>query len=147
MSASAEISVVIPVYNEEEVIEASYHRITRVMEGLKRPYELVFVNDGSSDASPRILRGICERDRNARALFFSRNFGHQAAISAGLEKARGRAVIVIDADLQDPPEVIPEMIAKWDEGYEVVYGRRARRKGETAFKKGRAALFYRSLTA
>jgi dolichol-phosphate mannosyltransferase len=147
MSASAEISVVIPVYNEEEVIEASYHRITRVMEGLKRPYELVFVNDGSSDASPRILRGICERDRNARALFFSRNFGHQAAISAGLEKARGRAVIVIDADLQDPPEVIPEMIAKWDEGYEVVYGRRARRKGETAFKKGSAALFYRILNA
>ncbi len=147
MSERIDISVVIPVYNEEEVIEASYARVSKVMGALERPYELIFVNDGSGDASPRIIREICQKDKNARALFFSRNFGHQAAISAGLEKARGRAVVVIDADLQDPPEVIPRMVAKWEEGYEVVYGQRAKRMGETTFKKGSAALFYRILNA
>src|SRR6185369_5078309 len=97
------------------------------------PYELIFVNDGSRDATSAIIRGICEADITVRLIDFARNFGHQTAITAGMDYASGDAVIVIDADLQDPPEVIPEMIAKWREGFDVVYGQRAQRKGETLF--------------
>lgn len=138
-------SVVVPVFNEEEVLPETYRRLTEVMEGLAAPYEIVFVDDGSKDRSPEILDGLARRDPRVRVIHFSRNFGHQAAITAGMDHARGEAVIVIDADLQDPPEVIPKMVAKWQEGYEVVYGKRAKREGETLFKRLTASFFYRLL--
>jgi dolichol-phosphate mannosyltransferase len=141
-------SVVIPVYNEEAVIRESYRRLAEALEGVPDlAFELVFVDDGSRDGSRSILKGICASDRRAKLVAFSRNFGHQAAISAGMAYASGRCVVVIDADLQDPPEVIPAMIARWREGYDVVYGRRIRRKGETRFKRFSAAGFYRLLRA
>jgi dolichol-phosphate mannosyltransferase len=139
------ISVVVPVYNEEAVIHESYARLKKVLEGLDDPYELIFVNDGSHDATADILRNICKTDNRTRLIDFARNFGHQTAITAGMDYASGEAVIVIDADLQDPPEVIPEMIAKWREGFDVVYGQRTRRIGETAFKRFTSAAFYRIL--
>jgi len=141
-------SVVVPVYNEEAVIEESYRRLREALEAIPgTTWELIFVNDGSRDRSPEILRRICGEDGRARFVSFSRNFGHQAAISAGMAYASGRSVVVIDADLQDPPEVIPRMIEKWREGYDVVYGKRLERKGETWFKKVTAAGFYRLLRA
>ncbi len=138
-------SVVIPVFNEEEVLPVTYGRLTEVMERLSVPYELIFVDDGSEDRSPKILDDFAERDSRVRVIHFSRNFGHQAAITAGMDYARGEAIVVIDADLQDPPEVIPKMIAKWQEGYEVVYGKRVVREGEPFFKRLTASLFYRFL--
>ena len=141
-----EYSVIIPVYNEEAVISACYGKLTEVMAGLDDDYELLFVNDGSTDASGDILRVLCGRDSHVQLVDFSRNFGHQIAISAGFAYARGNAVIVIDADLQDPPEVIPEMVGKWKEGYEVVYGRRLKRNGESAFKKMTSKIYYRFLS-
>jgi len=138
-------SVVVPLYNEEVVIYESYSRLKGVMEGLNEPYELIFVNDGSHDATPAIIRSICETDTCVRLIDFARNFGHQTAITAGMDYASGDAVVVIDADLQDPPEVIPEMIAKWREGFDVVYGQRAKRDGETLFKRFTSAAFYRIL--
>jgi len=139
------ISVVVPVYNEEAVIYESYSRLNHVLQGLNEPYELIFVNDGSRDATATIIRNICGEDANVRLIDFARNFGHQTAITAGMDYASGDAVIVIDADLQDPPEVIPEMIAKWREGFDVVYGQRAKRIGETLFKRFTSAAFYRVL--
>lgn len=139
------ISIVVPVYNEEAVVFESYKRLKGVMESLNEPYEMIFVNDGSRDATPGIVRRICEDDPTVHFIDFARNFGHQVAISAGMDYASGEAVVVIDADLQDPPEVIPAMIAKWREGYDVVYGKRAERKGETLFKRFTSAAFYRVL--
>ncbi|MCR2804334.1 glycosyltransferase family 2 protein [Paenibacillus soyae] len=138
-------SVIVPMYNEEEVIEHTYRRLKAVMDTTDKPYELVFVNDGSKDRTVQIMKKIGGEDPNVRLIDFSRNFGHQIAISAGMDYARGDAIIVIDADLQDPPEVILQMIEKWKEGYEVVYGRRLKRKGETVFKKLTALAFYRLL--
>lgn len=138
-------SVVVPVYNEELVIRETYKRLKSVMDGLNEPYELIFVNDGSRDATAAIAKGICEEDRNVKFISFSRNFGHQVAITAGMDYSRGEAVVVIDADLQDPPEVITEMLKKWKEGYDVVFGQRIKRQGETFFKKLTAKLFYRFL--
>jgi len=138
-------SVVVPVFNEELVIRETYTRLRKVMESLGEPYELIFVNDGSTDRSQEIITEICRQDPRVKLINFSRNFGHQIAITAGMDHASGEAVIVIDADLQDPPEVIPSMVAKWKEGYEVVYGKRIKRKGEGFFKKFTAALFYRLL--
>ena len=140
-----EVSVVVPVYNEEAVISASYTRLKAVLEGLNEPYELIFVNDGSVDTTSAIIHTICQSDRRVRLIDFARNFGHQTAITAGMDYSSGDAVIVIDADLQDPPEVIPEMIAKWREGFDVVYGQRAWREGETFFKRFTSAAFYRVL--
>lgn len=139
------ISIVVPVYNEEAVIYESYSRLKNVMDGQDDAYELIFVNDGSRDATPAIISGICKTDATVRLIDFARNFGHQTAITAGMDYASGDAVVVIDADLQDPPEVIPEMIAKWREGFDVVYGQRAQRKGETLFKRFTSAAFYRVL--
>lgn len=139
------ISIVVPVYNEQEVIMESYKRLTSVMETSNESYELIFVNDGSRDRSSDFLAAVCKTDSNVRCINFSRNFGHQAAITAGMDYAKGDAIVVIDADLQDPPEVILEMIKKWREGYDVVYGKRLRRKGETLFKKTTAKLYYRLL--
>ncbi len=138
-------SVVVPMYNEEEVVEASYKRLRNVMEKIGLKWELIFVNDGSKDRTGGIIREICSLDPNVRLIDFSRNFGHQNAITAGMDFSKGDAVVVIDGDLQDPPEVIPEMLKKWEEGYDVVYGRRIERKGETLFKKITAAFFYRFL--
>jgi dolichol-phosphate mannosyltransferase len=140
-------SIVTPMYNEELVAEVCHRRLTKVLSDMGEPYELIYVNDGSRDRTAEILDGLQAGDACVRVLHFSRNFGHQAAVSAGMRYASGRAVVVIDADLQDPPEVIPEMIAKWKDGYDVVYGKRTRRMGESFFKKTTAKLFYRTLAS
>jgi polyisoprenyl-phosphate glycosyltransferase len=136
-------SVVAPVFNEEETLPHFYQRVVEVMEGVGESFELVLVNDGSRDGSFLKMQELHKCDPRVRVIDFSRNFGHQIAISAGLDHARGQAVIIIDSDLQDPPEVIPELIAHWKNGAEVVYAQRARRKGETRFKLLTAAAFYR----
>ena len=138
-------SVVVPVFNEEEVINETYKRLTEVMQSTGESYEIIFVNDGSRDKTALMAREICNKDSNVKLIDFSRNFGHQTAITAGMDYACGDAVVVIDADLQDPPEVILEMLKKWREGYEIVYGQRIKREGETAFKKFTAKVFYRFL--
>lgn len=138
-------SVVVPLFNEEEVLPEMIRRLTSVMEGIGEPFEVILVNDGSRDGTMRIVREVCAADPRFKLLSFSRNFGHQTAITAGMDHAAGRAVVVIDADLQDPPEVIAEMAARWREGYEVVYGRRLTRRGESAFKRLSARAFYRIL--
>ncbi len=141
-------SVVAPVFNEEALIEEFYRRVRDVMEGTGESWELVLVNDGSRDRSPELMDRLYNQDpEHVVILHFARNFGHQLAITAGSDHARGDAVVVIDSDLQDPPEVIPNLIAKWREGYEVVYGVRAEREGETWFKLFTANLFYRLIQA
>ncbi len=137
----------IPVYNEALVIRETYKRLKRVMEQTDGSYELLFVNDGSKDETLDILRELAVRDDTVKYLDFSRNFGHQIAITAGMDYAVGKAIIIIDADLQDPPELILDMIEKWKEGYDVVYAKRIKRKGETFFKKATAYAFYRLLRA
>lgn len=138
-------SVVVPLYNEELVIFESYKRLKEVMDSTGEEYEIIFVNDGSKDATRKNVEFICEKDYKIKLINFSRNFGHQAAITAGMNVAIGDGIVVIDADLQDPPEVILQMIEKWKEGYEVVYGKRARREGESFFKKFTARTYYRIL--
>ena len=141
-------SVVAPVFNEEALVEEFYRRVRDVMEGTGESWELVLINDGSRDRSPEIMDQLYNQDpEHVVILHFARNFGHQLAITAGSDHARGDAVVVIDSDLQDPPEVIPNLIAKWREGYEVVYGVRAEREGETWFKLFTANLFYRLIQA
>ncbi|MDR1665306.1 MAG: glycosyltransferase family 2 protein [Clostridiales bacterium] len=140
-------SVVIPAYNEQEVIAETYRRLTSVMRGMGETYELVFVNDGSRDETAKIIAGFCESDSSVRLLNFTRNFGHMPALTAGMDYAQGAAVFVIDADLQDPPEVFPQMAALWKQGYDVVYGKRKRRRGETVFKRWSAKIFYRLINA
>ena len=135
MSNRIVYSVIVPLYNEELVIDESYKRLKEVMDSIKENYEIIFINDGSSDRTRDMVEKICRKDEKIKLINFSRNFGHQAAITAGMDLALGDAIIVIDADLQDPPEVIPKMIEKWKEGYEVVYGKRIKREGETFFKK------------
>lgn len=139
------LSIVIPIFNEEEVIPQLHQRLTEVMGALGDPYELVFVDDGSRDKSFSLLKELAERDMHVQVVKFSRNFGHQIAITAGMDQAAGEAVVVIDADLQDPPELIGEMVKKWREGYDVVYAVRERREGDTWFKRATAAVFYRLL--
>ena len=136
-------SVVIPCYNEQEVIELFIERIRAVMDGLKDTYELIFVDDGSRDATLALLRKQARDDKRIKILALSRNFGHQAAVTAGLKYAIGDAVIVIDSDLQDPPEVIPEMVAEWNKGYKIVFGRRRKRRKEGLFKRVTAFVYYR----
>ena len=139
------LSVVLPIFNEEEVIPELYRRLTDVLEGLGEPYEIVFINDGSSDQSFQLLSHLAAQDRRVKVVNFARNFGHQIAITAGLDHSRGQAVVVMDADLQDPPEALPALITKWREGYDVVYAVRAERQGEGVVKRGTASLFYRVL--
>jgi dolichol-phosphate mannosyltransferase len=136
-------SVVAPVFNEEETLPHFYERIRAVMEGLSEPFELLLVNDGSRDSSFQMMKELHERDPRVRVIDFSRNFGHQIAISAGLDYAQGQAIVIVDSDLQDPPEVIPRLVERWKNGAEVVYAQRARRAGETKFKLVTATLFYR----
>lgn len=138
-------SVIIPMYNEEAVIPETYRRLTGVMEGFGEPYELLFINDGSRDRTGEILRELCKSDRRVKLIDFARNFGHQIAITAGMDYAAGECMVIIDGDLQDPPELIPDMIKLWRQGYEVVYGKRLSREGETFFKKFTAKCFYRIL--
>lgn len=136
-------SIVAPVYNEEALVAEFCQRTIAAMEPLGEPFEIVLVNDGSRDNSPKIIRELHNNDPRIKVVNFSKNFGHQIAITAGMDYARGDAVVVIDSDLQDPPEVIPEMIKKWKEGFQVVYGVRGEREGETAFKLATASIFYR----
>jgi len=139
------LSVIVPVYNEEEIVEKTFRTLETVLAGIE--HELLFVNDGSRDRTRTILERLMEEFPGHRLVNFSRNFGHQAAFSAGLRSARGQAVVIIDGDLQDPPELIHDMLAKWREGYQVVYAQRRSRRGETAFKKLTAHWFYRILNS
>lgn len=138
-------SFIIPVFNEEETLIALYKRMIAILSDLGGDAEVIFVDDGSRDRSYALILDIHQMDPRFKAIHFSRNFGHQIAISAGMDFASGDAVIIMDADLQDPPEVVHSMIAKWREGYEIVYAIREERKGETFFKRITAALFYRLL--
>jgi dolichol-phosphate mannosyltransferase len=138
-------SIVVPVFNEQAVLPVLLRRLDLLMRSLDGVTETIFVDDGSSDTSSIILRAKAKDDPRYRFIGLSRNFGHQVAITAGMDVAQGDAVIVMDADLQDPPEVVGQMIDKWKEGYEVVYGRRLSREGESAFKQATASLFYKFL--
>lgn len=143
MSERPVYSIVAPVFNEEETLPHFYERVVKVMSELGEEFELLFVNDGSKDGSYALMQKMHQNDTCVRVINFSRNFGHQIAISAGLDYARGQAVIIMDADLQDPPEIIPSLIACWKDGAEVVYAQRTKREGETGFKLFTAAIFYR----
>ena len=136
-------SIIAPIYNEACCIRELYDRITEVMDRTEEPWEILLINDGSVDDSAQIIRDLAQQDERVRPVLFARNFGHQIAVTAGLDYSRGQAVIIIDSDLQDPPEVILELVEKWRAGYEVVYAVRAEREGESAFKKFTASLFYR----
>ena len=139
------LSLVLPIFNEEATIPELYRRLVLVLTRLGISYEIIFVNDGSSDRSARLLDELAAQSEQVKIVTFSRNFGHQVAITAGLDYSSGQAVILMDADLQDPPEVVPTLLDKWREGYDVVYAVRTDRVGESRFKRHSAALFYRLL--
>lgn len=139
------LSVVIPIFNEEECLTEMYRQASKVLKILDRSYEIIFVNDGSTDKSSLILKNIQANDENVKIINLSRNFGHQAAITAGMNCAVGDALFTIDGDLQDPPEVMLEMVNKWKDGFDIVYAKHIKRKGETIFKKATAKIFYRLL--
>ena len=141
-----EISVIIPVYNEEDNIYKLHERLKSVMEQLEVAYEMIFINDGSKDNSMPMIRALSKQHSEVRFIDFSRNFGHQVAVTAGLDKSNGKAVVIIDADLQDPPELIIDMYNKMKEGFQVVYAKRKQRKGESLFKLWTAKIFYRLLS-
>ena len=145
MKDNYKISVIIPLYNEELNIDAIYKRLNDVMILLNQDYEFYFINDGSSDNTLALVKELSQKNPKVHYKSFSRNFGHQNAVSAGIDSVSSDCTIIIDADLQDPPELIPEMIAKWQEGYKVVYAQRKERKGESIFKKLTAKIFYRIL--
>jgi polyisoprenyl-phosphate glycosyltransferase len=145
--ASVSVSLVLPVYNEEPVVGELTRRLSELLAEWdpERKWEVIFVNDGSKDASREMLEAACEKEPRFKLINLSRNFGHQIAITAGVDRAGGDAVVIMDADLQDPPEVITEMLARFAEGYDVVYAVRRKRHGESWFKRATAALFYRTL--
>ena len=136
-------SIIAPIFNEKDNLPELYRRVKEVMDKTHKPWELLLVDDGSSDGSADIIRGLAKKDKRVRPVIFARNFGHQVAVTAGLDYSRGEAVVIIDADLQDPPELILDMAKKWQEGYEVVYAVRTEREGESWFKLWTASLFYR----
>jgi dolichol-phosphate mannosyltransferase len=138
-------SIVVPVYNEIGILEELYQRVSQVMDGLDGSCEFILVDDGSRDGSTDKILELADRDDRVQPVIFARNFGHQIAITAGLDFSRGQAVVIMDADLQDPPEVIPKLVERWREGYQVVYAVRTEREGETWFKRVTAALFYRMI--
>ncbi len=140
---SITFSIVAPVFNEQDNIAELYRRVRETMDSTGEPWELILVDDGCTDGSTDRIRELAAQDARVRPIIFARNFGHQIAVTAGLDYARGQAVVIIDADLQDPPEITIDLIARWREGYEVVYAVRAGREGETWFKKVTASLFYR----
>jgi len=139
------LSIIIPAYNEEEVLEEFYRRIVGVVSKIGLPYELIFVNDGSKDRTLQLLTSLSQQNEHLVIIDLSRNFGKEIAVSAGIDFCRGDAVVIIDADLQDPPELIPELIEQWRLGYDNVYARRISREGESKLKKLTAFLFYRSI--
>lgn len=142
------VSLVIPMYYEEKVANECYKRVKQCLDKLENyEHEIIFINDGSKDKTLEILEEIASNDKKVKVISFSRNFGHQAAVTAGLKEVTGQAVVIIDADLQDPPELIPDMLKKWEEGNEVIYGKRKTRKGESAFKLLTAKMFYNTLNA
>lgn len=142
------VSLVIPMYYEEKVAKECYKRVKEVLNSLENyKHEIIFINDGSKDKTLEILQEIAKKDKDVKVISFSRNFGHQAAVTAGLKEVTGDAIVIIDADLQDPPELIPDMLIKWEEGNEVIYGKRKTRKGESAFKLLTAKMFYNTLNA
>ncbi|MBQ3938054.1 MAG: glycosyltransferase family 2 protein [Clostridia bacterium] len=141
----AMLSLIVPVYNEEEVLEVSFQRMDEVMRRIGYPYEIIYVNDGSRDGSMKILRRIARDNPQVKVRSFSRNFGHQLAVTCGMDAAQGDALIIIDVDLQDPPEVIEDMVRAWEDGADIAYGKRKKREGETLFKKFTAACYYRLL--
>ena len=141
-----DITVIIPVYNEEDNINMLHERLKSVLSQLTDQYEMIFINDGSRDNSMPMIKALSKQHSEVRYIDFSRNFGHQVAVTAGLDKSNGDAVVIIDADLQDPPELIIEMYQKMKEGFQVVYAKRKRRKGESLFKLWTAKLFYRILS-
>ena len=142
------ISVVVPMYYEEEVALECYKRLEGVLSNLENyENEIIFVNDGSKDKTLEILSNIASENENVKVISFARNFGHQAAVTAGLKYVTGDAILIIDADLQDPPELLPEMLKLWEEGNEVIYGQRKTREGESAFKLFTAKMFYQTLNA
>lgn len=142
------VSVVIPMYYEEDVAEECYNRVKNSLVKLERyDYEIIFINDGSKDKTLDILTNIASKDNNVKIISFSRNFGHQSAVTAGLQYVTGDAIVIMDADLQDPPELIPEMLKLWENGNEVIYGKRKSRKGENRFKLFSAKMFYKALNA
>jgi dolichol-phosphate mannosyltransferase len=143
MSRRITYSIVAPIFNEAETLPHLYQRINKVMGALREPWELILVDDGSSDGSTEAIRRLAKRDPRVRPVIFARNFGHQIAITAGWDYARGDAIVIIDADLQDPPEAISELARKWKDGYDVVYAVRAERGGENWFKRLSASVFYR----
>jgi polyisoprenyl-phosphate glycosyltransferase len=143
MAERVTFSIVAPIYNELNSILLLHERIGRVMDGLGESWELILVDDGSTDGSTEAILDLAARDVRVVPIVFARNFGHQVAVTAGLDNSRGEAVVIIDADLQDPPELIPELAAKWREGFEVVYAVRTEREGESWFKKATASIFYR----
>ena len=140
------LSIVVPCMNEQEVLRETHQRLVAVLQQAPVNFEIVYVDDGSTDSTPEVLRELQAQDTQVRVVRFSRNFGHQVAITAGLEHASGDAVVIIDADLQDPPEVVLEFLAKWLDGYDVVYGVRTERDGETPFKLWTAKIFYRFIS-
>ena len=142
-----EISAIVPSYNEEKNVPLIYKRLTDTLSKISDKYEIIFVNDCSKDSTLSVIKQISEEDSHVKYISFSRNFGHQIADSAGLDMCKGKAVVIIDGDLQDPPELILEMYKKYQEGYKVVYAKRKTREGETWFKKATAKLFYRFLAA
>ncbi len=145
MSERPELTVVVPAFNEESNVSTMHERLVAALEDHVDGLEILFVDDGSTDATWERVADLAAHDPRVRGLRFARNFGHQAALTAGVDAARGRAVVIIDGDLQDPPEIIPEMVDCWREGFEVVYGQREEREGETWFKLATAKLFYRIL--
>lgn len=136
-------SIVAPIFNELQNIPELYRRVREVMSSQPDTWELVLVDDGSTDGSTEVIQTLAQQDSHIRPVIFARNFGHEIAVTAGLDYSRGKAVVMMDADLQDPPEIIPDMIEKWHEGYEVAYAKREEREGETWFKLFTASLFYR----
>jgi len=142
---TVELSIVVPIFNEEQNLPELHSRLSDAARAITPSYEIVFVNDGSRDESRAILVLLSQRDEHVYYIHFSRNFGHQIAVTAGLDRCRGKSVVIIDGDLQDPPEVIPELYEKHKSGCDVVYARRSERKGETWFKRSTAKLFYRVL--
>ncbi len=142
------LSLIVPVYNEEEVLPASYERMSAAMAALEGyDYEIIYVNDGSRDGTMKQLRKIAGGHADVHVVSFSRNFGHQLAVTAGMDRAKGDALIIIDADLQDPPEVIARLVEAWEQGADIAYGKRLKREGETIFKKLTAFCYYRLLNA
>jgi glycosyltransferase involved in cell wall biosynthesis len=141
------LSVVVPCYNEQESIQTCHERLTEVLAALNEPYEIIYVDDGSSDNTAALLQQIQAHDTHVVMVRLSRNFGHQPAVTAGLSASMGQAVVIIDADLQDPPQLIPEMVKLWRSGYKVVYGIRQTRDGETPFKLWTAKAFYRLINS